>query len=523
MILFMTELGLVQMDYKFRDFQLIIPIEDFPAGIATPKLWIAVGEGGSTVTLVNETHSVEVRRQQNSCPPKHESKRGAACTPCAAEMFVSPTLGICEECSTSPCEKNQARVPCGDWTDAGCRNCTGSSPHPFRYGEDCTLILTAPCPSGYHEVTGGDCIPCPPTWSSHAYDAMSAQAICSCFHESAGATMDSDGVCVVASPFTSDAGPMETPQWVRGFNCTYEDEGCRLRGCYLAGVFPRNCSECPEGLYGVNGMWCERCVGFRVPSPARDSCLCRPPSRIAERDDSGACVCPAGHEVTASGCEPCPKGKIQNTSVLMIDDYARQTTACAECPPGSTGNGGLATTCVPCPAGTYREAGMQQCERCGSSNFYPTDASDGGSCTACQPTCMAGQRWNPCPVDNTSFACEPCQSGKLSRSRSWVAGTDNRNCMWECNAGFYELGFDCWTCTRPVCSHGFVLTPCSRYEDGHCRIPCVNATKPQDNSIWGPDCTWSCENGFEMFEKVFFGWTEYLCELPSVIPWSGWW
>jgi hypothetical protein len=95
--------------------------------------------------------------------------------------------------------------------------------------------------------------------------------------------------------------------------------------------------------------------------------------------------------------------------------------------------------------------------------------------------------------------------------------------MWECKAGFYELNLNCWPCARAGCEPGFVFTPCSRYEDGHCRQPCVNATKPDENAVWGAGCTWECAPGYALREKVLPGWTEYACELDAVLPWSGWW
>jgi hypothetical protein len=69
------------------------------------------------------------------------------------------------------------------------------------------------------------------------------------------------------------------------------------------------------------------------------------------------------------------------------------------------------------------------------------------------------------------------------------------------------------------------LTECSKYEDAHCREPCVNATKPEDNSEWIPDvqCHWRCKEGYQIRKKEFMGWEEYLCELPELAPWTNFW
>ena len=120
------------------------------------------------------------------------------------------------------------------------------------------------------------------------------------------------------------------------------------------------------------------------------------------------------------------------------------------------------------------------------------------------------------------FACEPCDVPLFS-SRSWVAGTSNRDCLWECRDGYYARNANCWPCTRPVCDLGFVFTPCGKYEDAHCRVGCVNATKPDENSVWGQGCTWKCASGYVQREKVYAGWVEYACELETLLPWSGWW
>ena len=104
-----------------------------------------------------------------------------------------------------------------------------------------------------------------------------------------------------------------------------------------------------------------------------------------------------------------------------------------------------------------------------------------------------------------------------------MKGQDNKNCMWECKVGYYETSYDCWPCARRECAAGQVFTPCSKYEDGHCRVACVNATKPDDHAAWADGCSWECTPGYVMREKVYAGWVEYACELELLQPWSGWW
>ena len=292
---------------------------------------------------------------------------------------------------------------------------------------------------------------------------------------------------------------------------------------------PRNCTECADGLYGAFGMWCERCPGYRSPSPAKDACLCRSPSRVAE-DGSEACVCPAGHSAGGpTGCIPCEAGTFKQSATVMADDYQTQARACQSCPVG-TGSEPGATSCGACRRGTYRSAAMRRCERCvadaPSTPYYPRDPTTGTSCTPCLAECSTGERWTQCPTNGTvaaaMFACEPCNVPLFS-TRAWIPGSSNRDCLWDCKAGYYARNSNCWPCTRPSCNSGYVFTECGKYEDAHCRVQCVNATKPDENSAWGAGCTWSCLPGYAQREKAFAGWTEYACELETLLPWSGWW
>jgi hypothetical protein len=532
--IFVTDLGVMQIDALTRSLSLILAAGDFPIREADP-MWIGADSVGRSIFMSNSTHIADVRRKQVQCPPRHESKRGGYCSLCNEESYVSAITGRCTPCSRPTCTAGVQRlVQCADAEDAKCEACAVPVPAPafsqYTFDASCSPMPKPPCPVGYYTAASGVyCTACPPPWSATAYDTLPEAGKCECFQQAAGGARMSGGVCVVDSPFGAEAGPYLLPGWAHGLNCTYEDDGCRQRGCYLSRVLPRNCTECPAGLYGPGGMWCERCPGFRDPSPARDSCLCRAPSAVAE-DGSGACVCPAGHaEGGAAGCTPCQPGTFKPDATAMADNYLAQTVACQACPAG-TGSEIGATSCAACPSGSYRNALMSRCARCVADSpvapYYPRDPKTGTSCTACRAACSTGERWQACPANGTvaagMFACEQCDVPLFS-SRTWVAGASNRDCLWECKGGYYARNANCWPCTRPTCDLGYVFTPCGKYEDAHCQVQCVNATKPDENSAWGPGCTWRCVPGYVQREKVYAGWVEYACELETLLPWSGWW
>lgn len=299
--------------------------------------------------------------------------------------------------------------------------------------------------------------------------------------------------------------------------CTYLDANCSERGCYLSRVHPRECLVCPEGYVGLNGLWCEACPGFRDAGAAQDYCVCRSPSSLSS--DGRSCVCPAGHEAGGPlGCRPCGAGRVQASTTVLLDDFqATAGSVCSACPAGSEANG-EATACVPCAAGLYKEGGMASCGRCPGEASFARSPGSSASCTACARSCALGKRWAPCPVNASWLACEDCSL--ISRFKAWVTRGENRDCLWECAAGFYEYEEECWPCTRKTCGPGFQYTACSRYEDSHCRVPCDRPDMPEENAVWAADCAWECAGGYTKVLKEYPGWTEYACVVEPDMPWS---
>lgn len=498
--LFVTDNGLVQLDARMRRFTTVLSGDEMRRVIGEPK-WIRVEQGGSRLVMENETHSAAVTRTQEQCPAGFRAKRGGLCLPCAIGTYV--VGGECAQCTAKNCSAGQRLVACSDTADAKCEACPASGvAYPFRYGVDCEIIPRYPCPVGYYGLD--DCRLCSAVgfrqWPAHAY--------CQCLGV---ALQGEQRSCRVENPWPN------TPDWLGRLRCDWEfDANCSAVGCFLASVQPRVCLPCPDGKVSQDGLHCEACPGYRVPSRARDACVCKFPSTVS--DDGTACVCPAGHAAGGvDGCVPCPAGQVKGASSLLSDDYANlQGGQCEFCPPGQEPLQGAAS-CVSCEPGLYKESGMSFCAKCAVGVAYAADPTRGMSCVACEEECEEGQRWSACPVNSSFYACEPCPA--LSLFRQSVRG--GRDCEWRCQAGFYEYNGQCLSCTTTECARGFKLTPCSTYEDSHCRVPCKDDLKPEENSVWLNDCYWDCAPGFLKITKEYPGWFEYACvKHDDYVPWS---
>lgn len=503
---FVTDAGVMQLDALTRSVLPVLPAAEWPL---SPQ-WLGVADGGRTLLMANATHTAAVTRLQAPCPAHQTAASGGPCLECPQASYARPDG--CAACSQPACAANQSLVACGGSQDAACRACTGSAPYPFVYAGNCSVVPVAPCPAGYYGLT--TCSRCPEWFGPAAYASVPQHGICACFPY--GGMVG--GTCVVPSPFSAAPGPYPVPAWAAALGCTYAE--CPLRGCYLAQAFPRVCAPCAPGLHGRNGLWCEACPGFRAPTPAGDACICLPP---AEMGPDGACVCPPGHSAGgAEGCAPCAAGTYRAAGSALPDDYAARPAApCLACPPGTqTAPGG--GSCAACPPGAYREAGMAACAACAGAGEYPADPADGGSCAACPAACGPGERWLPCPVDAARFVCEPCPA-LAGAAQRYVAGADNRACWTECLDGFYQDGSECRACTVAPCDPGFIFSPCTRYADHDCSLPCVNASKPAQNSVWAGGCSWACADGYVPRQRAMPGWTEYACEASGSAPWAGWW
>lgn len=507
--LFVTDAGLVQLDDKLRQFSLVFTADQLKSAVGEPT-WVQVAQDGWQVVLYNATHKVTVSRDQVNCTAGQRSRPGGACVPCPTGTFASG--GACSPCTDRICPENTTLVACSGSADSSCRACVRPSVgYAYRFGADCTVIPKFPCPAGFFGLD--DCFPCSSPlmfrqWPAHAY--------CQCL---AGFALGQNKTCSVASPLPA------RPDWVSPLRCMYPspnedgDGNCTDFGCYLASVQPRVCLSCPSGKYSDDGLECKVCAGFRQPSPARDACVCRPPTLLSA--DGLGCVCPAGYAGGGvSGCLPCSAGMMRASVTVLPDSYENfQDGKCSFCAPGSEPAPGQ-ISCQACKPGWYREGAMTACGSCPDPQAFAVDPARASSCTACQFGCGFGQRWDPCPVISGMYACRGCPP--LPMFRTYLPF--RTNCEWACVPSFYERNGDCFPCTNTECPLGFQKTQCSRYEDAHCRVPCRNETKPEDNSEWGPGCAWKCKAGYVAVKKSFWavgqGWVEYFCDVKENLPWS---
>jgi hypothetical protein len=495
--LFVTDAGLVQLDAKMRRFSTIFSSSELRQAIGEP-LWIRAEQGGERLVLANQTHAAVITRVQGQCPEGHRSRRGGLCSACATGTYS--TGAACVPCTARQCGENFRLISCTLTADSRCEACVGGGGFPFRYGQDCQIIPKYPCPAGYYGLD--DCLPC----SAASFRKWPPHAFCQCL----GLSLGPNRTCAVANPWPN------VPDWLVEQKCDYDlDENCSATACYLASVQPRACIPCPRGTFTSNSLHCSACPGFRTPSPARDACVCTAPS--AASADGSSCVCPPGHAAGgAVACEPCAAGTVKQTATVLLDEAAPSDGSCSFCPPGQEPSRD-ATACIPCRPGLYREGAMTSCARCPVGVAYAADPTSQASCSQCTKQCQQGQRWDPCPVNASYFTCAPCP--RMARFRELVP--EGQNCEWRCVTGFYERNGNCFPCTNVPCEHGFKITPCSAYEDAHCRVPCQDETKPEENSMWINDCYWDCKPGYAKTLKEYPGWLEYACvEADEYVPWS---
>ena len=496
--LMVTDRGLVQLDASTRVFVQAMSAWELSAAVSNIQ-WMTVTDQGHAVVFRNATHDVWVARKTEKCPSGQVSKRGGFCFPCPEGTFAYENA--CRACTVPACPVNHSVVACTASQDASCVRCSGTAPYAFRYAPDCGLIPIYPCPAGFWGLS--DCQPC----ASKVLGALPSPGVCQCL----GVPLTGNGTeCVIQSPYAAGIGNFSgVPAYSSDVACTYLDENCTDQACYLAQVHPRRCQVCPEGYVGLNGFWCQPCGGFRDPSPSRDYCVCRLP---AEPSDNGSsCVCPAGFAAGgAEGCVACLPGKIKATATVLSENVGAAVSggACMDCPAGSEPDP-VRSGCIACEEGKFRQVGMAQCEKCPGIASFARDARLSSSCVACESACASGKKWSACPVNASWFVCEECPV--LNRFKRMVARAEDRNCEWECVAGFYELNGECWPCTRKTCSAGYKETLCSKYEDSHCRLPCTSDTKPREHSVWLSDCKWDCEVGFTKVLREYPGWAEYEC------------
>ena len=523
--LFVTDDGLVQLDWGLRQLQLLagaayLPPNAIAVGMANWKDGVVMASSARaydySVNVYNGTHYVMLTATQLPCPAGSVSFAGGDCVPCPPRTFA---LGnACVVCGgVSSCAAGTVLVACNATADARCQPCPAqfSAGVAFRWIQGCVAQLAAPCPLGYYAVTGGLCSACP-QWSNTS--RANATSILNCTCANGGVLDAAGGACNVSSPWPTGVGVEAVPDWLGEVGCGVDE--CPLRGCYLAWVSPRICRDCPAGTVGGAGLWCSPCGVGRIPNPSLDLCVCAPPGLVGW--DSVGCVCPAGHVGSTQGCVRCPENTVSPGGGAAVVDSGG-SSLCVECPLGNYSVAG-ASSCVACAPGTYRQWGMALCSRCPDPRAYATDPTSVASCVPCvsRGGCGLGMREAGCPVDDSLATCVAC--GALLPGEHWVDAAYNTNCLVACDDGWWSGDGWCVPCTEGLqCKPGWGLSACAAFSDAACDVECFNATMPMDNSEWGQGCAWRCADGYSVAQKQLADWVEYACEpLLSVFSWEGW-
>ena len=432
----------------------------------------------------------------------------STCISCVAETYAQAGSTACSMCTA--CAN-------GQWATANCRPDMNTQCTP------CTV-----CQNGYYSI--GRCV------SGNYLGQLSQDNICaicptckSGTYLSAGCVNSDPPVCSACSNCTgdvvlsctsmSDTVCANVVSCRRNVNFTVYDwitatETCKT-GQYLLGVSGGSpvCANCPAGLYGPNGLWCEACQGYKRAYLDGTACVCE----IGTTQNSrGMCECREGMEFMDNGCVPCGFNLFSNYTLELGDDWYDQYKPCDACEAGKYSASG-ATACLACEYGTYREDWMDACMAC-DAGYFAMDPST-GNCTACNSTCDIGYDPMPCPTyaGNDLFMCMPCAEIPDNAHRTPADGfTSNTACDWECDVGYFRANeTSCQACSVPQCPPGFNITTCSRLADANCDVVCVDKRKPLFNSKWLQGCQWSCVDGYSLYVNDYVLFVDYACVLDG--------
>ena len=298
-----------------------------------------------------------------------------------------------------------------------------------------------------------------------------------------------------------------------------EAERCKL-GQFLVGIVEGNpvCKQCPVGLYGPNGLWCEACYGYKHAYMDATACVCEHGTQI---NFNGKCVCGVGREFMENGCVLCNFNTYSNYSLELGDSWFMQYKPCDKCNAGKYSMNGM-TACLDCAFGMYREVDMDACEVCEAGYFAMDPAA--GNCTKCNSTCEVGFNPVSCPTDVDLFICEPCDNPPLNAVLTPAVNfTSNTACDWECLDGYFRFNETyCQACSSFICEPGYNFTNCSRISDSNCDLECVDKNKPLFNSQWTVGCEWGCVDGYSLSVQDYVLFMQYSCVLGGARSFWSW-
>jgi len=461
----------------------------------------------------------------------YNDRMGASvCGVCGAGTYAVGAVSACTVCSAGTYQVGSRGTGCQ--ACAGCSDgqwaigmCTPTSPTQCAPCSVCKEgdYLVGSCNAGDYMGYASQDVVCQkcPTCRNGTYLSAgcvnNAAPVCSICSNCTGDT-------VLACTSMSDTVCSDVVSCRRNVNYTVyewitEAERCKL-GQYLVGIVGGNpvCKQCPVGLYGPNGLWCEACYGYKHAYLDATACVCEQGTQISY---NGNCVCGVGREFMESGCVLCGINTYSNYSLELGDSWFSQYKPCDICDAGKYSMNGM-TACLDCAFGMYREVDMDACEVCEAGYFAMDPAV--GNCTECNSTCEVGFNPVSCPTDVDLFICEPCDNPPLNAVLTPAVNfTSNTACDWECLDGYFRFNETyCQACSSLICEPGYKFTNCSRISDSNCDLECVDKNKPLFNSKWTVGCEWGCVDGYSLSVQDYVLFVQYSCVLGGARSFWSW-
>ena len=84
-----------------------------------------------------------------------------------------------------------------------------------------------------------------------------------------------------------------------------------------------------------------------------------------------------------------------------------------------------------------------------------------------------------------------------------------------CDSGYYKYNGTCVDCNVTACEGGYNRSVCHEGSDSNCDTACVDATKPEYNSVWTVGCSWLCLEGYRLQVLDYYMFVLYSCVLEG--------
>ena len=293
------------------------------------------------------------------------------------------------------------------------------------------------------------------------------------------------------------------------------------------------CVKCPQGLFSLDGVYCDACVpGNRKKHNA--SCkMCAPGQFTYTR---GCRHCPPGKfapDHGAIGCQVCPGGLISSAGAAICSrcpagfkPHSKTSNACERCPVGRFGT--IFAECKICNYGQYRNSSdtrYTSCRKCAAGKFLADDANDVtlhtdiSHCSTCEEGKFSNPGYQYCFFCNfgeylhrnassssAAISCKECAKGqyadgineptcKLCEEGRYQDKTKEANCFM-CLPGLFadvRSAQRCKQCDANTFSSKPGATNCSRCDPGEKSNPGAAKCTPCDAGEAGTGKAGECE------------------------------